>query len=172
MPLLPSGLKKDSLSETFSDGDMQDLPTMENGFSGMPTILKATSSEITYEDKTIIGNGLPKSWMGFTNTFTYGNLDLTVFLRGAFGFHLLNTRRIFFENRVMVPTNIFKEGLNSPVIDDPQYSDYYVERGDYVKLDNLTLGYTIPVRGQTFQMLRVYASGQNLLPYRIQGTGS
>jgi TonB-dependent starch-binding outer membrane protein SusC len=121
------------------------------------------ASEITYEDKTIIGNGLPKSWMGFTNTFAYGNLDLTVFLRGAFGFHLLNTRRIFFENRVMVPTNIFKEGLDSPVIDDPQYSDYYVERGDYVKLDNLTLGYNIPVTGQTFQSLRVYASGQNLL---------
>ncbi len=123
------------------------------------------ASEITYEDKTIIGNGLPKSWMGFTNTFTYGNLDLTVFLRGAFGFDLLNTRRIFFENRIMVPTNIFREGLESPVIDDPQYSDYYVERGDYVKLDNVTLGYTIPVRGQTFQMLRVYASGQNLMTF-------
>ncbi|MFO7923634.1 MAG: TonB-dependent receptor [Bacteroidales bacterium] len=123
---------------------------------------KLLASEIKYEDKKIIGNGLPKSWMGFTNTFTYGNFDLTVFLRGAFGFHLLNTRRIFFENRIMVPTNIFKDALDSPVIDDPQYSDYYVERGDYVKLDNLTLGYNIPVRSEAFQMLRVYASGQNL----------
>lgn len=123
---------------------------------------KLLASEIKYEDKKIIGNGLPKSWMGFTNTFTYGNFDLTVFLRGAFGFHLLNTRRIFFENRIMVPTNIFKDALDSPVIDDPQYSDYYVERGDYLKLDNLTLGYNIPVRSEAFQMLRVYASGQNL----------
>ncbi len=124
---------------------------------------KLTASEIKYEDKKIIGNGLPKSWMGFTNTFSYGDFDLTVFLRGAFGFHLLNTRRIFFENRIMVPTNIMRSAMDSPVIDDPQYSDYYVERGDYVKLDNITLGYNIPVRSDRFQMLRVYASGQNLL---------
>jgi TonB-dependent starch-binding outer membrane protein SusC len=126
---------------------------------------KMLASEIKYEDKKVIGNGLPKSWMGFTNTFNYGNLDLQVFLRGAFGFHLLNTRRIFFENRIMVPTNIMKAGLDSPVIDDPQYSDYSVERGDYVKLDNVTLGYNFPIGGATFQTLRVYASGQNLMTF-------
>lgn len=126
---------------------------------------KLLASEIKYEDKKIIGNGLPKSWMGFTNTLTYGDFDLTVFLRGAFGFDLLNTRRIFFENRIMVPTNIMREALDNPIIDDPQYSDYYVERGDYVKLDNLTLGYNIPLRSQSVQMLRVYASGQNLMTF-------
>ena len=126
---------------------------------------KLSASDIHIEDRMIIGNGLPKSWMGFTNTFGYRDFDLTVFLRGAFGFHLINTRRIFFENMVMVPTNVMRSALDSPVVDDPQFSDYYVERGDYVKLDNVTLGYNIPVRGQTFQMLRVYASGQNLLTF-------
>ncbi|NJK94088.1 MAG: SusC/RagA family TonB-linked outer membrane protein [Bacteroidales bacterium] len=117
---------------------------------------KLPASEIKYEDKKVIGNGLPKYWMGFTNTFNYANFDLTVFLRGTFGFDLLNTQRIFFENRYMVPVNILKDALDSPVVADPQFSDYYVEKGDYIKLDNVTLGYTIPFKNKYIQKARVY----------------
>jgi len=124
---------------------------------------KLLSSEVTWEDKGILGNGLPKSYVGLTNTFTYGNFDLTVFFRGAFGFQLLNTQRIFFENRIMLPTNVMTSALESEVLEDPMYSDYYIENGSYVKLDNLTLGYNIPVKGEFFKSLRVYASGQSLL---------
>ncbi|MFN8135529.1 MAG: TonB-dependent receptor [Bacteroidales bacterium] len=41
-------------------------------------------------DKQYLGNGLPKSYFGFNNTFNYKNFDLTVNLRGAFGFQILN----------------------------------------------------------------------------------
>ena len=120
------------------------------------------ASEVKEEDKAILGNGLPKSYAGLTNTLRYGNLDLTVFFRGAFQFDLLNTRRIFYENRLMVPVNVMTAALESPVIDDPQYSDYYIEKGDFVKLDNLTLGYSLPLQDKKVKSLRVYASGQNL----------
>jgi len=123
---------------------------------------KLTAADIKYEDKVILGNGLPKSWMGFTNTFTYKNFDLSVAFRGAFFFDLVNTRRNFYENRIMVPSNILKSALDIPVVDDLQFSDYYVERGDYVKLDNITLGYNIPVTNIAFKELRFYASAQNL----------
>jgi TonB-linked SusC/RagA family outer membrane protein len=123
---------------------------------------KLLSSEVTWEDKGILGNGLPKSYAGLTNTFSYGNFDLTVFFRGAFGFKLLNTQRIFFENRIMLPTNVMTSALNSQVLEDPMYSDYYIEDGSYVKLDNVTIGYNIPVNGNLFKKLRVYASGQSL----------
>jgi hypothetical protein len=123
---------------------------------------KLTSADIKFEDKVILGNGLPKSWMGFTNTFTYKNFDLTVALRGAFFFDLVNTRRNFYENRIMVPSNILTSALDIPLVDDPQFSDYYVERGDYVKLDNITLGYNIPVTNSAIKELRFYASAQSL----------
>src|SRR5690625_826893 len=119
-----------------------------------------TADEITYDDRVIIGNGLPKSIMGFTNSINYRNVDLSLGIRGSFGFHLVNTRRNYYENVIMMPTNILKSALDTPLVDDPQFSDYYVERGDYVKIDNLTIGYTIPVSG--IRYLRVYASGQNL----------
>ena len=122
-----------------------------------------TFAQVKQEDKAILGNGLPKSYMGLTNTFRYGNFDLTVFLRGVFGFQLLNTQRLFYENRVMVPVNVLTSALTSPVIADPQYSDYYIENGDFVKLDNLTLGYNVPFKGNVVKSLRFYASGQNLL---------
>src|SRR5690606_20881135 len=45
---------------------------------------------------------------------------------------------------------------------DPQYSDYYIERGDFLKLDNLTIGYNIPLNSSYVKNLRVYASGSNV----------
>ncbi len=128
---------------------------------------KLTSSEVRHEDKVILGNGLPKSWMGFTNSFVYKNFDFNIAFRGAFFFDLVNTRRNYYENVIMVPTNILRSALDIPLVDDPQFSDYYVERGDYLKLDNITLGYNVPVRSDVFKQLRVYVSGQNL--YTITG---
>ena len=54
--------------------------------------------------KTQIGNGLPKWEGGWTNTFTYKNLDLNFFFRGSVGHDLVNTFRAFFENAT--PSNI------------------------------------------------------------------
>lgn len=124
---------------------------------------KLLASQAKYEDKRVVGNGLPKYWMGFTNTITYKNFDLTVFFRGAFAFDIVNTQRLFFENRNLLPNNLLSSSLTSTVLDDPQYSDYYVERGDYVKLDNLTLGYSLPANTSVFKSMRIYASAQNLL---------
>lgn len=124
---------------------------------------KLTAAQVKMEDKAILGNGLPKSYMGFTNSLRYGNFDMTVFFRGAFGFQLLNTQRLFFENPVMVPLNLLATTLDADIIADPQYSDYYIENGDYVKLDNLTIGYNLPFKNKkVLQSFRVYASGQNL----------
>lgn len=120
------------------------------------------ASEIKEDDRMILGNGLPKGYTGLTNNFQFGNFDFSFFLRGAFGFDLLNTRRIFYENRIMVPVNINRDALESPVLDDPQFSDYYIEKGDYIKLDNITFGYNLPVNNRMVKTVRAYISGQNL----------
>ena len=123
---------------------------------------KLTAQEVGIEEKAVIGNGLPKSTMGFTNLFTYKNFDLNVALRGSFFFDIVNSRRIFYENVIMIPTNVIQSALDSELVDDPQFSDYYVERGDYLKFDNITFGYNIPIENHYFKQLRVYLSGQNL----------
>lgn len=126
---------------------------------------KIFATEGQYEDKRIIGNGLPKYWIGFTNNFVYKNFDVYTLVRGAFGFDILNVKRLFYENRKLVPSNILKSGLTSPVVDDPQMSDYYVEKGDYVKIDVVSIGYTIPVKTKYLNSARIYVSGKNLITF-------
>lgn len=124
---------------------------------------KVNASEVQYEDKRVIGNGLPKYWIGFTNNFVFGHFDASILVRGSFGFDILNVKRVFHENKKLIPQNIMKTGLNSPVVDDPQFSDYYVEKGDYLKLDYVTLGYTIPFKSKYVSSARVYLGTNNLL---------
>ena len=119
-------------------------------------------------DKQFIGNGLPKAYLGFNNTFNYKNFDLTVNLRGAFGFQILNFSRMYYENTYDLAYNKLASAFDKVYGQDLKsnlcYVSYYVEQGDYVKLDNVTLGYTFDVKNsKVFKNARVYASGLNLL---------
>ncbi|MEO6315914.1 MAG: SusC/RagA family TonB-linked outer membrane protein [Chitinophagaceae bacterium] len=117
--------------------------------------------------KAVIGHGLPKFEMGWTNTFTYGKWDLNFFLRGSFGHDLINTERAFFENSAVssiynvVNTKYYNTELN----DAQRFSSYYVEKGDFVKLDNATLGYNFDLKKGNkngFRSIRAFFTGRNL----------
>lgn len=113
-------------------------------------------------DKAVIGNGIPKYYANLSTTLSYKNFDLSVMLRGAFGFQLVNMMRLYHENKTMFPLNVFKSALDSPLNDDPEYSSYYVENGNYVKIDNATLGYSFKIPSIYLTKARVYVSGLNL----------
>ncbi len=125
------------------------------------------STATTY--KAPIGNGMPKFEMGWSNVFTYGKFDLNFFLRGSFGHQLINTFRTFYENPAnaaiynVVNTKYFDPKLNDASI----FSSLFVEKADFVKLDNATLGYTIPVsaksKAQGIKSLRAFITGNNLM---------
>ena len=116
--------------------------------------------------KTVIGHGLPRFEMGWTNTFTYGNFDLNFFLRGSFGHDLINTERAFFENPTVASVyNVVQTKYFNPDLKDAQrFSSLYVEKGDFVKLDNATLGYNFKIGTSKagLRSLRAYISGHNL----------
>jgi iron complex outermembrane receptor protein len=118
--------------------------------------------------KRIIGNGLPKFEMGWTNTFRYDRLDLNIFFRGAFGHDLINTYRAFYENPTVASVyNVVKTKYYNPKVNDAQlFSSLFVEKGTFVKLDNATLAYNWLLKkdGPTggFRSLRVYVTGYNL----------
>jgi TonB-dependent starch-binding outer membrane protein SusC len=114
----------------------------------------------------VIGNGLPKLAMGWNNTFTIGNLDFNFLIRGMFGHNLINQYRQFYENNNSgsiqgfnrVKTKYWNDDLTEAV-----WSSYYVEKGDFVSLDNITVGYTIPMpAGSAFSNVRIYANGNRL----------
>ncbi len=119
----------------------------------------------------VIGNGTPEWTFGLNQTFDYKNLSLNIFLQGSAGFEVYNQARAalnggdgpFGQN---LSTNL----LNVTTIDNPTNiptdndfnSSRWVEDGDFVRLANLSLGYTLnnPIKG--VNSMNVYVSGQNL----------
>ncbi|KEO71899.1 SusC/RagA family TonB-linked outer membrane protein [Anditalea andensis] len=123
-------------------------------------------SEAVQEDRQFYGNGIPKHILGINNTFIYKNFDLELNIRGAFGHDILNFQRMFYENPYNTAYNMLNTAYD-PVYGqrlstDLAYVSHYIESGDYIKLDNVTFGYTLP-RLRFMQHARIYASGLNLL---------
>jgi TonB-linked SusC/RagA family outer membrane protein len=122
-------------------------------------------------DKKVIGNGLPKYYLNFNNSLQYKWLDLNITMRGAFGFQILNTPMMFFAAPVALGSgNVMNKAFDNvygkrPLASDQslQYVSYYVQDGDYWKIDNVTLGFTPNVKAVKFiKRLRIYASISNL----------
>lgn len=124
------------------------------------------ASQATDEDRQVVGNGMPKFTMSTSHNFRYKNFDLALFFRGAFGFDLFNIHDFYYGTRNFTG-NVLKKayGKNFDINPDanPVVSDYFLERGDYFKLDMLTLGYTLPTPKCRFlDRLRVYGTVKNV----------
>ena len=140
------------------------------------------------ENRQRLGNGLPKIYAGWGNTFRYKGFDLNLQFTGQFGYQILNAQRSFYENNSIAYNRLksaadWHPAINAdgtPVMDEATgkqkmvrlsnsmsqgiWSDH-IENGDFVKLTSATLGYTVPLSGSIrkyINHLRVYISGQNL----------
>lgn len=124
-----------------------------------------TSSQASEDDDRVIGNGMPDFQLGVDNTFRYKNWDLNMFWRGAFGHDLANTYNTFYKNpNVAFGWNVTKDALDlAELEDDPQFSSFYVEDASFLRLENLTIGYTVNTGDSSaLRNFRIYASGNNL----------
>ncbi|HET7552152.1 MAG TPA: SusC/RagA family TonB-linked outer membrane protein [Gemmatimonadaceae bacterium] len=133
---------------------------------------RVSIKDVTEADRRVLGNGIPKHFFAWNNSVRYGKFDLGVNMRGAAGFQILNFLRLYYENPTQLDYNMLASAFD-PVYGkrtvnyDLAYVSYYVEDGDYIKLDNATLGYTFSgSEDGMFGVLhnaRVYVSGRNLL---------
>lgn len=148
-----------------------------------PGVLGAQSSLVS-SDRRILGNSLPKWFGGFNNTITYDNFDLNVFFRFQGGNYIMNRTRQDLLNMNFVnggrevlgrwqsPTNPgdgqtprLWASRHAFINQEGASSTRFVERGDFLRLDNLSLGYKFSpeiARKLKMSKLRVYASAQNL----------
>ena len=117
-------------------------------------------------DRQYVGNGLPKFTLSTGHNFRYKNFDLSLFFRGAFGFHLFNIHDFYYGTRNFTGNVLRKAYTKNELISsdqNPIVSDYFLERGDYFKLDQITLGYTLPLPKVRFMdSLRVYGTVRNV----------
>jgi len=122
------------------------------------------ASEIGEDDFAYLGNSIPKFSIGLTNAFNVGHFDAAILIKGALGFKAVNAKRMFHENWTFYTrNNLFATALDRKITDAPTFSSYYIEKGNYMKVDHLTLGYTVPVaRSNHMESIRVYVTGTNL----------
>lgn len=127
---------------------------------------KVTAANANPEDKRKIGNGAPEHFLTWTNDIKWRNWDLNLMFTGAFGFDIYNMRKYGMGLRGSGNANV----LRTAYTDDKNVyasggviSSYFLEKGDYFKLQNVTLGYTVPLkRGSLVQSLRLYVAAKNL----------
>lgn len=132
-------------------------------------IVGAENSAAGEEQKTVIGNGIPKMFAAFYTKASYKNVGLSFSFHGAFMYSILNQYRMMYETLAWVQTYNVPRSAYDKVGDfynyaPSTYCDYYIEKGNYVKLDNITLSYDIRFVGiPNLKSARVYVSGRNLL---------
>lgn len=97
-------------------------------------------------DRYIAGQALPKVYMGGFVNMRYKDFDLAVQLNGAFGHKIYNGTSLTFNNLSLYPTYNILDGALDKRIYDIKISDYYLENGNYVNIEYITLGYNLPVK--------------------------
>ena len=125
----------------------------------------STASLVPWESFRNVGSGLPKFQFGWNNTFKYKNLDVSFFIRGVIGHYLINVNNARYGNPLVVNiqsgTNQVKEYAD--IAGGFTYSDIHVEKADYIKLDNFSIGYNFNFpESKYLGKVRVFVSGQNL----------
>nr|HRO73093.1 hypothetical protein [Saprospiraceae bacterium] len=123
---------------------------------------------VSKAERRIVGSAQPDFQVGWSNYFNINkNLDLSFAFRAIYGYDVLNVTRMIFSNPADLPTlNTLQEGIeeyNRGLTSNPTLNSYYLEDASFLRLDNVTLGYNIPLSSKYIKNIRVFASGSNLL---------
>lgn len=138
----------------------------ENGVSTFYTKDGEVTTTPTKEDRFWTGSAQPKLNLGWNNTVNYKNWSMTAFFTGVFGNDILNASRASLTRIGSVTErNILVSAAKSEKASDTNahyLSDRYIEKGDYIRLSNLSIGYTFKKFTDYIQGLRIYASCNNV----------
>lgn len=133
------------------------------------TAAGGVTRDVSQAERRIVGSAQPDFILGWSNYLEIGKgFDMSMSLRAVLGHQILNVTRMVFSNPSDLPTlNTLEEAVTEfdrGLADNPTISDYYLEDGSFVKLDNVSIGYTVPLDdSKVFKNLRFYAVGSNLV---------
>ncbi len=113
-------------------------------------------------DRYIAGQATPKVTLGSNISFRYKDWYLSLQMNGAFGHKIFNGTGLAYTNMSSFPDYNVLKGAPEKNIVDQNVSDYWLEKGDYLNFEHLTIGYDIPMKKGAIQSLRVSASVNNL----------
>ena len=126
-----------------------------------------TTSSPEYKDRYIAGNAQPKLNLGWNNTLSFKNWTATLFFTGVFGNKIYNGSRAHYTAPDFFAggKNVLKEFITDRAVTDNLSnipSDRFLEKGDYFRLQTLSIGYTFNKLGDWLQSLQIYATCNNV----------
>jgi TonB-linked SusC/RagA family outer membrane protein len=127
-------------------------------------VFDVTERTKTDQDKKFIGNAIPKLILAWNNQFNIGNFDVSAYFRSWIGHDIFNMPNFYYgiplEGRNVLAENYEEQ---KHIKGEKELSDYWIEDGDFLRLDVLSVGYNFDLKGNKYvKGLRVYATGQNL----------
>ncbi len=125
--------------------------------------LIGTTTVPTGDDKTVIGDATPSFGLGLNSNLTWGKLDASFLMVSEVGQDVLNNTALVYATKTAAPSfNFLRSALDDGIgIGEAAIlSDRWIEDGSYLRLQNLSVGYTFRLSGTG--MVRVYAAGDNL----------
>lgn len=128
---------------------------------------KKLGSDADETDKVYLNcSGVPKWEAAWGNSFTYKGFDLYIFFRGKFDYKIMNQYEMYYGLQVTSGDNKLKSAYkkNAHIKGPKLMCDYdgFLQNGDYIRLDNVTLGYSPKLKTDWISNLRVYVTMKNL----------
>ena len=102
------------------------------------------------EDRYIAGQAVPKTLLGSNISFRYKQFDVSLQVNGAFGHKIYNGTSLTYMNMNSLPDYNVMAEAPARMIKDQTATDYWLEDGDYINFDYLTVGYYVPLKSTKF----------------------
>ena len=113
-------------------------------------------------DRYIAGQATPKVTLGSNISFRYKDIYVALQMNGAFGHKIFNGTGLAYTSMACFPDyNVLKDAPKKNIVDQ-RVSDYWLEKGDYLNFEHLTLGYNVPLKSKFVRSLRVSCNISNL----------
>ena len=113
-------------------------------------------------DRYIAGQATPKVTLGSNISFRYKDIYVALQMNGAFGHKIFNGTGLAYTSMACFPDyNVLKDAPKKNIVDQ-RVSDYWLEKGDYLNFEHLTLGYNVPLKSKFVCSLRVSCNISNL----------
>lgn len=142
--------------------DAGQIMVWKDGQEGKESIVYSSAN--ADRDRTYIGHGAPRYELAWGNRLGYKAFDLSLFFRGRFDYQIINLYQMYYGLQAEQGINLLQDAYNrnGHIKSSKLITDYFLENGDYFRLDNITLGWTPKLQGKLVSSFRLYGSVRNV----------
>jgi len=116
-------------------------------------------------DKVFVGNAIPDIMLSWNNSITWKNFDASAYMRSWIGHDVFNMINMYYSLPNVRGQNVLRNayGKHQNIKGEKEMTDYWLEKGTFLKMDALNLGYTLPPKmAKPLKGLRLYATARDL----------